>query len=145
MSAPVSAAEIYSGAGLTPETIGTRISQPEAGTITINAASPTVLTLADVDVSANKLENTTLKYSAQLKTEKLKGTAFLEMWVHFSGANAGSYFSRGLDKQITGDADWTSIEIPFLLKAGQVPDRVTLNVQVNGTGTVSIKDIKLGN
>ena len=142
-SAPAMAEELYSGSALSPETVGTRITQPEAGTIRVDTASPTAVNLADVDVREKKLEETTLKYSAKLKTEGLDGAAFLEMWVHFSGANKGSYFSRGLDQQVTGDADWTAVSIPFVLKKGQVPERVTLNVQVGGRGAVLIKDIIL--
>lgn len=142
-SAPALAGEIYNGAALSPETIVTKITQPEAGTLRIEAGWPTLITLADIPVAEKKLEDTTLHFSARLKSEGLKGSAFIEMWVHFSGENEGAYFSRGLDQQVTGDADWTAVSIPFVLKKGQVPERVTLNVQVGGRGAVLIKDIIL--
>ena len=38
---------------------------------------------------------------------------------------------------------WAEYEIPFLLEKGQEPDLVKLNLTVEGTGTVWIKDIEL--
>jgi hypothetical protein len=35
------------------------------------------------------------------------------------------------------------IEAPFFLKAGQKPEKITLNLVINGTGTVWIDDIVL--
>ncbi|MCH8120599.1 MAG: hypothetical protein IIC00_12845 [Planctomycetes bacterium] len=63
------------------------------------------------------------------------------MWCHFPGR--GEYFSKGLMNPLTGTTDWTTEEIPFLLKKGQNPDNVKLNLVIDGKGTVWIDDIRL--
>ena len=61
------------------------------------------------------------------------------MWCVFEGR--GEYFSRGLDNPLTGTIEWTRRQIPFFLKAGENPDRLLLNLVVDGRGTVWIDDI----
>lgn len=78
-------------------------------------------------------------YKAKVKSE-LSGSAFLEMWAHVGG---GQYFSRGMHDSITGKSDWKSIQTPFLFQKGQQPDKVTLNIVINGTGTVWIDEAAL--
>ncbi len=63
------------------------------------------------------------------------------MWCHFPGR--GEYFSKGLMNPLTGTTDWTTEEIPFLLKRGENPDNVKLNLVIDGKGTVWIDDIRL--
>jgi len=109
------------------------------GSLKITAVEPRVVRLfetGDVDV-----ENARLIYRARLKSENLKGQAFLEMWCHFPGK--GEFFSRGLQNPISGTTGWVTEETPFLLKKGENPDNVKLNLVINGTGTVWIQDIKL--
>ena len=77
----------------------------------------------------------------QRKTERLIGRAYLEMWCHFPGL--GEAFSRGLDNVVTGSNDWATYQTPFFLKAGERPDRIRLNLVVEGKGKVFIKDIQL--
>ncbi len=38
---------------------------------------------------------------------------------------------------------WKVIETPFFLKAGERTEKVTLNLVINGTGTVWVDDIVL--
>jgi hypothetical protein len=76
-----------------------------------------------------------------MKTEGLSGRTYLEMWCKFEGK--GEYFSKGFNQALTGTNDWAKREIPFLLKKGQKPDAVKLNVVVEGNGKVWIKDIEL--
>jgi hypothetical protein len=61
------------------------------------------------------------------------------MWVHFK--DGGEYFSRGLDRTITGTTNWMTMEIMFILEKGQNPDNVKLNLVIEGKGTVWIDDI----
>jgi len=63
------------------------------------------------------------------------------MWCHFLGR--GEFFSRGLVTPLTGTTDWTTQEIPFLLKEGENPDNVKLNLVIDGKGTAWIDDIRL--
>jgi len=85
------------------------------------------------------IENAMLMYKAKAKS-KLDGVAFLEMWVHVGG---GQYFSRGMNDPIKGKSDWKSIQTPFMFQKGQKPDKVTLNLVINGKGVVWIDDVVL--
>jgi len=38
---------------------------------------------------------------------------------------------------------WKTLQTPFLFQKGQRPDKVTLNIVINGKGTVWINDIVL--
>lgn len=98
---------------------------------------PTTVCLGEV--TGLEMDPVKLLYRAMAKSA-LKGTAFLEMWVHFKD---GRYFSRGLNKPVKNRSDWTSLETPFVLKKGQVPEKITLNVVINGTGTVWVDDVVL--
>ncbi len=73
-------------------------------------------------------------YKAKVKSE-LDGVAFLEMWAHVGG---GQYFSRGMDDPVRGKSDWKSIQTPFIFQKGQNPDKVALNLVINGKGTLWI-------
>jgi hypothetical protein len=76
-----------------------------------------------------------------MKTEDLKGKAYLEMWCHFP--EGAEFFSKGLHNAVDGTTDWASYEIPFFLEKGQRPDLIKLNVVLEGGGKVWIKDIRL--
>ena len=108
------------------------------GSLRIEAVSPGVVRLyktGDIDV-----ENARLVYRARLRSQGLKGTAYLEMWCVFNGMQ---YFSRGLNNRLMGDRDWETNEIPFFLRSGENPDDVWLNLVIEGQGTVWIDDIQL--
>ncbi len=80
-------------------------------------------------------------YRAKLKSQEVQGKAYLEMWVRIPGR--GEFFSKGLERPITGTNGWAEYEIPFFLQAGQQPDLIKLNVTLEGAGTVWIKDVEL--
>jgi hypothetical protein len=82
-----------------------------------------------------------LTYRARVRTEGLAGRAYLEMWCRLPGR--GEFFSKGVNQAVTGTTDWGSYETPFYLKKGQRPDLIKLNLVVEGSGTVRIKDIEL--
>jgi hypothetical protein len=90
--------------------------------------------VGDIDV-----ENARLVYTARVKSE-LEGSAYLEMWAHLGG---NRYFSRGMNDSVGGITDWKTIRTPFMFQKGQKPDKVTLNLVINGTGTVWIDDVVL--
>ena len=105
----------------------------------ITATEPTVARLfevGDVDV-----EDARLIYRARVRTEEVEGKVFLEMWCHFTGK--GGFFSRGLQNPLTGTTGWTTEEIFFVLKKGENPDTVKLNLVIDGKGTAWIDDIHL--
>jgi hypothetical protein len=115
------------------------ISSDGNGSLNITVTQPTVVLLyeaKDIDI-----ENARLIYQARVRTEKIEGQAYLEMWCHFSGK--GDFFSRGLQSPLTGTTDWTTVETPFFLQKGENPDYVKLNLVINGKGTIWIDDIRL--
>ncbi|HXX35844.1 MAG TPA: hypothetical protein VEM15_15345 [Thermodesulfobacteriota bacterium] len=105
--------------------------------IKITTLWPTTICLGEV--SGLDVENAKLLYKAKVKSD-LDGTAFLEMWAHVGG---GQYFSKGMNDVVSQKTDWKIIQTPFLFQKGQRPDKVTLNLVINGKGTVWVDDIVL--
>ncbi len=87
------------------------------------------------------VEQCMLTYRAQLKTEGVERKAYLEMWCRLPGR--GEFFSKGLNNAVKGTNEWASYEIPFYLKRGQKPELVKLDLTVEGSGTIWIKDVQL--
>jgi hypothetical protein len=108
-----------------------------ASSIRITARWPTTVHLAEV--TGLDVDNARLVYTAKVKTD-LEGAAYLEMWAHIGG---GEYFSRGMNDSVSGNSDWKAIQTPFAFRKGQKPDKVTLNLVIEGTGTVWVDDIVL--
>ena len=105
--------------------------------IRITTKWPTTVCLAEVD--GPDIQNAKLVYKAKVRSD-LQGTAFLEMWAHVGG---GQYFSKGMNDTVQGKSDWKTIQTPFMFQKGQKPSKVTLNIVINGTGTVWVDDIVL--
>ena len=84
-------------------------------------------------------ENTQLIYTAKVKCD-IEGIAFLEMLAHVDGK---SYFSKGMNNHVKGETDWKELSVPFTFLKGQKPEKVTLNIVINGKGTVWVDDIVL--
>ncbi len=85
------------------------------------------------------IEQCLVAYKAKIKTSDVDGKAYLEMWCRFPGK--GEFFSKGVRNAASGTTDWASYEIPFYLKQGQRPDLIKLNLIVEGSGTVWIKEL----
>lgn len=120
-------------------TIDRDVSSTGKGSVKITAHEPRTVKL--FETGPVDIDSTRLIYNAKVRTNDVKGQAYLEMWCSFPGK--GEYFSRGLQNPLSGTNEWTSVETPFFLKSGEKPDNVKLNVVVNGTGTVWIDDVKL--
>jgi hypothetical protein len=103
----------------------------------------TVVELAEMPIEAPKLPR--LAYRAKLKCEDVVGRAYLEMWVRVkeNGADKGEFFSRALQSQLSGTADWSTHEAPFFFQPNQEPTRAKLNVVIEGTGRVWVDGITL--
>jgi hypothetical protein len=115
------------------------VSSDGNGALRIDASEPTTIRL--FEVKDLNIENARLIYRARLKTEGVKGQAYLEMWCIFPGM--GEYFSRSLHSPLSGTVGWTTQETPFFLQKGQKPELVKLNLVVNGQGTVWVDDLSL--
>jgi tRNA A-37 threonylcarbamoyl transferase component Bud32 len=105
----------------------------------VDCAKPQTFRL--YEVPSPEVEQCLLIYRAQLKSEGLTGRAYLEMWCRFPGR--GEFFSRGLDNPVRGSTDWAPRQTPFLLKAGEKPDLVKLNLVVEGRGKVGVREVAL--
>jgi hypothetical protein len=99
--------------------------------VRISTLWPTTICLGEV--SGLDIHNAKLVYEAKVRSKGLEGTAFLEMWCQVAG---GQYFSRGMNSVVTGTTDWKKLETPFFLQPGQKAEKVTLNIVINGKGTV---------
>jgi hypothetical protein len=116
-----------------------KISYDGKGSIRIRTKKP--LTVRLYEVRGLEEENARLTYQAKLRSAKVKGKAFLELWCHFPGH--GEFFSRGLQTPLTGTTEWTTEETHFFLKGGEKPDFVKLNVVIEGSGIVWVDEIRL--
>ncbi|HEY6437206.1 MAG TPA: hypothetical protein VIY47_11505 [Ignavibacteriaceae bacterium] len=115
------------------------ISDDGNGSIRIDAVGPLVIQLYFIDDVS--VEETQVVYEANVKSERLNGQAYLEMWRVFK--DKGEFFSRGFDSVISETSDWKTIRTVFNLKKGETPDQIKLNVVVNGTGTIWIDAVHL--
>ncbi|OGV70186.1 MAG: hypothetical protein A2283_24190 [Lentisphaerae bacterium RIFOXYA12_FULL_48_11] len=125
-----------SSIGLTIKT-DTGVKTEGKASIKITTAWPTTVCLGEV--IGVDLEEAKLVFKAKVKTE-LEGDAFLEMWVKVGN---GQFFSKGMNDPAKGKGDWKTIQTPFMFQKGQKPDKVTLNIVINGKGTVWVDDIVL--
>ena len=107
------------------------------GSIKIKTLWPATVNLGEV--TSLNIENTKLIYKADVKSD-LEGVAFLEMWAHIGGSQ---YFSKGMNDPVKGKSDWKSIQTPFIFQTGQKPDKITLNIVIDGKGTVWIDNAVL--
>jgi hypothetical protein len=115
----------------------TQVKTEGKGSIKISTQWPTTICLAEV--TSLDIENAKLLYKAKVKSN-LDGSAFLEMWVQ---VGRGQYFSKGTNDVVSQKTDWKIIQTPFFFQKGQRPDKVTLNLVINGKGTVWIDDVVL--
>lgn len=115
------------------------ISSDGNGSLKITATKPTVVRL--FELKDLEIENARLIYQAKLRTEKVTGKIYLEMWCHFPGK--GGFFSRGLQSPLTGTTNWVTEEIHFLIRKGDKPDHLKLNLVIDGKGKIWIDDIRL--
>jgi hypothetical protein len=111
------------------------------GVASLRITAPESMTVRLFELGDVNVENAKIVYRAMLRSKKLSGKAYLEMWVHFK--DGSEYFSRGLDRTIRGTTNWMTMEIMFILKKGQNPDNVKLNLVIEGKGTVWIDDIEI--
>ena len=107
------------------------------GSVKITTRWPATVCLGEV--GDLEVENATLIYNAKVKSD-LKGTAYLEMWAQV-GSN--QYFSRGMNDMVNQRSEWKTIQTPFAFQKGQKPEKIALNLVINGTGTVWVDDIVL--
>ena len=127
---------LITGSGIV---VDTDITSDGDGSLRVSATAP--LTIRLYETGDLGVENARVVYQAKLRTENMDGRVYLEMWCHFP--EKGEFFSRALDSPISGTVDWTWQETPFLLKKGENPDHIRLNLVIDGKGTVWIDEARL--
>lgn len=115
----------------------TQVKAEGKGSIKITTQWPTTICLGEV--ARLDIENAKLVYKAKVKSD-LDGSAYLEMWAHVGGRQ---YFSRGMNDVVSRKSEWKIIQTPFLFQKDQRPEKVILNLVINGKGTVWIDEIVL--
>ena len=107
------------------------------GSLKISTKWPTVVCIGEVkDLT---LDNSKLVYKAKVKSD-FKGEIFLEMWAFVGGQK---YFSKGVKSKIKNSSDWKEIDTPFIFQKDQNPEKIVLNIVVNGEGTLWVDDVVL--
>jgi hypothetical protein len=119
--------------------IDKQVSSDGNGSLRIEVNKPMTIRLfetGDIDI-----KNAQLIYQARLRTENIEGgRVYLEMRCHIVGQ--GEF--PGVVRSLTESTDWTTTETWYLLKYGENPDNVKLNLIIDGNkGTVWIDDIRL--
>lgn len=115
--------------GVSADSEGWRIESEEARTVRM------------FEVPEPGVEKSLVMYRARLKTQDAKGRVYLEMWCQFPGR--GEFFSKGFQHAIKGTTDWASCETPFILRAGERPDLIKLNIVTEGPSTVWAREMEL--
>lgn len=93
------------------------------------------------EVDNPQVENCMLTYRAEIKSEDIKERSYLEMWCCLP--DRGEFFSKGFHNALKGTNDWSSYEVTFYLKRGQQPDNIKLNITLEGSGKLWMKNIEL--
>jgi hypothetical protein len=109
------------------------------GSLRISAPVPTVVELFEKkDVKAKDAK---LVYSARLRTEDLKGKAYLEMLIFYPDGSKN--FARSLKTALGDTSEWKAESVSYPIKKDLPPETVKLNLVIDGTGIVWIDDVKL--
>jgi hypothetical protein len=128
---------------ISPDVLGLRLKPDLANqALKIDTEWPTTICIKQLNLIEKRVADTTVTYSAEVKSQDLDGAAYLEMWLHFPGATK-AVVARSLLRPVKGTQSWTKLETSFALSKGQVPDRATLLIAINGRGTVWVKDVDL--
>lgn len=91
------------------------------------------------DVPLPQLEQCRIDYAFLIRTEALQSAVYPMMWCRVP--EMGQFFSKGIDRKLTGTHDWTPVEISFYLEQRQVADLLQLNLAFEGPGQVWLKQI----
>jgi hypothetical protein len=113
---------------------------PEASAIRIEARGPVTIHLAQIDLKG--LAGVRLFFRGHLRSANLKGRAYFEIQCEL--ADGPPLSARGLTEAVSGTTDWVRQQTPLILESGQRAERVQLNVVVEGSGTLWVNVIALG-
>ena len=120
-------------------TLDTALSPDRKGVIRLDSTEPTTIQLAEV--RPGDLEDVTLVYRGHLRTQALRGHAYLEMRCSIRGV--GEFPSKLLQSPVSGTTDWVSQQTEFFVEKGRQVEMIKLNVVIDGPGIVWLGPILL--
>jgi len=120
-------------------TLDTSVSRDGHGVIRVDSTGPMMIQLAEIHPPDT--EGVTLIYRGHLRTQNLRGRAYLEMRCDILGN--GESVSRILQSPVSGTSDWVSEQTQLVVERGEHVQTIKLNVAVEGVGTVWIGPILL--
>ena len=115
------------------------------GSLIISTKEPITVELFELD--DKELGNKRLTYKAQIRSQDLqaaqdsRGISYLELIAKFPDGE--ELISRGPRVPISGTTEWRAAETVLYLDMGTAPERVKLNLIVEGEGTVWLDSVVL--
>jgi hypothetical protein len=97
--------------------------------------------VAQFDLPLSDVDRCRITYRFALPANALKAAVYPELWCRIP--ERGLFFSRGVDRKVSGRVEWAELEIPFYLEASQRADLLHLNLAFEGAGTVRLRDIRV--
>lgn len=146
---PIAAWSVDDMSGMTSDVarvggvIDHNVSYDGNGSLRLDLTNPQLVNLYKVWGNEEDLSFRQLLYEAKVKTEHASGPVFLVMQAGVSGAPGGGMPVIGLDKSISGTNDWTTLQIWAGNGGNVVHFGTTLQIEIRGTGTIWVDDVKL--
>jgi len=119
--------------------IDREVSADGRGSLCVEARAPRVVRLFDVPVG--ELAGREITCTARMKSLVMRGWAYPELWAHVTGRDDLS--ARDPQGGIARTQDWKDVRVSLRLEKGQQPDRVRVNLAIEGAGRVWIDDVRL--
>jgi len=125
--------------------IDNEISSDGNGSLIINTKEPITAELFELD--GIDFGNKRLTYKAQIRSDDLvgaqemRGISYIELIAQFS--NGEELISRGPRVPISGTTEWRPAETVLYIDKGDTPERVKLNLIVEGEGKVWLDSVVL--
>ena len=107
-------------------------------TLKVTTLNPTLICLGEFSI--DEVEKAKLTVKAKLKSEKLKGTARVEIGIFWEGE---PYFGSDKDSVVTQTLDWTEVGASYILRGNVKTNKVIVVLVISGRGTVWVDDVKV--
>lgn len=117
----------------------TAVKAEGSGSLRVTTLWPTTVCLGEV--AGLQIESGRLVYTAKVKSDLSAGEAYLELWVQTAAGE--EFFAKGMDNPVQGRMDWRLLSASFVPKKIGRLRKATMNLVVNGKGTVWVDDVRL--
>jgi hypothetical protein len=126
-----------------PHAIDYTVSSDGNGSLRIDATRKQLVDLYRIWGEEEDLSFRKLVYEADIRTENVAGDVFLVMQAGLTSVPGGSVAVIGRDAAIRGTNDWTTLQASAGNPGGSRLLETTLQLHIDGPGTVWIDDVKL--